>query len=181
METKRFLFYAIGDSIDSLLMWRGQVQVGPLSLPLHSAIAFFGGIYIVERPHLIPGFFFLSIAWIMLASMSHRMQHPSPWKRVKPLSYYLSMLLNGKSFITQPVIKKGEGYVDTIKLNANWKNRIETDVDAVWKAWELDQELEKVANEMLHTKEKKATGDPMELILAPLESYLFPQQVRLRG
>ena len=178
---KRFLFYALGDSFDSLLMWRGQVQVGSTVLPLHSAIAFLSGIYVVERPHLAPGFFFFTLAWAMIASMAHRRHHPSPWQRVKPFSYFLSILLSGRSFITSPLIEEGTGHEETLILNANWKNRIETDIDAVWKKWELDQELEKVAKQIVHTQEKKVIGTPVDLLLAPLESYILPQQVKLQG
>ena len=113
--------------------------------------------------------------------MAHRRHHPSPWQRVKPFSYYLSILISGKSFITAPTIKEGDGHVETLKLNANWKNRIETDADAIWKKWELDQELEKVAKQIVHTQEKKAYETPVDLMLAPFESYIYPQQVRLRG
>ena len=42
IELKRLLVYAVGDSISSLIMWRGQVKVGSKHLPLHSLLAFFG-------------------------------------------------------------------------------------------------------------------------------------------
>jgi len=39
-ELKLFLSYSVADAFSSLIMWRGQVKVGSLCLPLHSACFF---------------------------------------------------------------------------------------------------------------------------------------------
>ena len=181
LELKRFLVYAVADSINSLIMWRGQVQVGDVCLPLHSAFAFFSGIYVIERLHLIPGCFFLTIAWMMMASMTYRLKHPSPWQTTTSFFDYLSILLNGKSLGKRTVIKSMENHEQAAKHEANWDHRIKTDMDAAWKAWELQLEMDQIGNEDLNTTENKASADPIALALASLKPRLFPIQKRLEG
>ena len=211
IEVKRFLVYAIGDSFSSLMMWRGQVKVGSCYLPIYSFVAFFGGIFIVERPHLLPGCFFLTIAWIMLASMMNRLQHPSPWHKTNSFVDYLSMLRNEKLSKRKTVIKRMENHEEAEKYEANWDHRIKSDVDAAWKVWDLQLEMNEIGNEDMNTEVKKKSADPLgkmnvealansktlcipccthqvtftllstALALQSLKPRLFPIQVRLKG
>jgi len=180
LELKRFLFYAIGDGAKSLILWRGQVKVGNIYLPLHSAIAFFGGMHIVEKPHLLPGVFFLSIAWIMLASLSDRMYHPSPWHNTSNFFHYLQILLFGKTSKTPVTIRARENHDESEKFEANWEHRIKTDFDAAWKAWELQLEMDRIGNEDFNTEESKRASDPLAMALENLKPRLFPIQKRLQ-
>ena len=157
------------------------MQVGKMHLPLHSAVAFFGGIYLVERPHLLPGFFFLGIAWIMIFNMNLRSRHPDPWNRSLTFSYFFSILLTGEPPISYTKIDKYEGHEDKVRYDLNWKNRIDTDLDAANRAWELQEEMNKVGNEELHTAEEKVEHDPVAIAMNSLASRLFPMQKRLRG
>ena len=169
LELKRFAAYAVNDALASLIMWRGQLKVGTVNLPIHSALAFFGGIFVVERPHLLPGCFFLSIAWIMLASLNSRIHHPSPWFRTMPFSYYMSLLIFGKSFLPTENIKSMDCEKETLKYEANWENRIKTDLDAINKRWYLQLEMDKIGNEDFQTEERTKSADPMVSWL----SYIF--------
>lgn len=180
LELKRFLKYAINDSISSLVMWRGQVKVGKYFLPLHSATAFFGGMYIIERPHMIPGCFFLSIAWVMLASLNSRIEHPSPWERTLPFTHYLSLLIWGKSPLSHDEIRPMQCQRESCRFIENWETRIKTDLDAVNKKWELQLEMDKIGNEDLQTEEQKNSADPIEIAKAKMSPWLFPMQLRLR-
>jgi hypothetical protein len=182
LELKRFLLYAINDAFTSLIMWRGQLQVGKLMIPANSAMAFFGGIYVVENPHLIPGCFFLTIAWIMIASLNSRMHHPNPWHRTMPFSYYLSLAILGKANSPQVEIKPMEFDEQSTKYEINWQTRIETDLNAVNKRWELQLEMDKIGNENLETQEKirKVSADPVAIAMESLASRLGPMQRRLR-
>lgn len=179
LELKRFLKYAISDAISSLIMWRGQVQIGKYLLPLHSAMAFFGGIYVIERPHMIPGCFFLSIAWVMLASLNARIHHPSPWQRTLPFSHYLSLLVLGKSYLPSDEIRPMQCHRESCRFEANWNSRIKTDLDVINKAWELQLEMDKIGNENLQTEEQNL-ADPVEIAKAKMSPWLFPIQRRLR-
>lgn len=183
IELKRFMVYVVGDTIDSLVMWRGQVKIGNKDLPLHSMIAFFGGIYVVERTHLIPGCFFLSIAWIMAASGIQRQQHPSPWHRTNSFVYYLSVFFGFKYHLSrqQKLIRPMENHKEAFNFESNWSQRIETDIAVVWKKWDLQNEMDRIGNEDLNTEESKAPTDPLLIALEQLKPRLFPIQLRLRG
>lgn len=181
LELKRFLFYAVGDACHSLIMWNGQVQVGNLFLPLHSVFAFLTGVYIVERPHLIPGYFFICIAWIMFATMIQRIQHPSPWKRTLPFYYFLSILIYGNDAVMDhDDIPAYQGHDENEKFDDYWSNRILKDFDMSNKIWEIQKEIEQLGNQDLHTKEKKVDYDPLTAVLSSLSDRLFPIQLRLR-
>ena len=162
-------------------MWRGQVKIGGKHLPVHSAIAFFGGTYVIERPHLLPGCFFLTISWIMLASMTYRIQHPSPWHKTNTFMHYLSILVHGKSTDQQAVIEPSTtNHEEAVRYKANWEHRMKTDYDASWKEWELQMEMDRIGNEDLNTEHKKNAVDPISIALETLKPKLFPMQCRLR-
>ena len=181
MELKTHLFYCIGDALKSLVFWRGQVKIGTLYLPIHSACAFVGGLYLVDRPHLLPSFFFLGIAWVMLASMKYRSQHPSPWYRTKDFLHYVSVLINIKYPYTKTTIRAMEGEKEASNLRANWNNRVEVDTNKRMKIRELQEEMDGIANEAIHTAENRINLDPLANALESLAPKLFPIQKRLRG
>lgn len=183
LEMKRFIFYTINDAFMSLILWRGQLQVGRMLLPVNSALAFFGGIYIIERPHLIPGCFFLTIAWIMLASLNARLHHPDPWHQTMPFSHYLSLLLLGKSSVPSKEIQSMENHEESMNYKVNWEKRIETDMNAINKRWELQLEMDKIGNQDLQTEEKAMVPnpDPIAIALESVSAWLFPMQKKLRG
>ena len=180
LEMKRFLTYAIHDAVTSLMMWRGQVKIGSVYVPLHSSLAFFGGIYVIERPHLIPGCFFLSIAWVMLASLNTRLQHPSPWCQTRSFSHYLFLLMNGSPSIPVEQINSNQFKEESLKYEAYWETRIQTDLEAINKRWELQLEMQRIGNEDLQTEEKGNLADPIAMAKKSISTWLFPIQRRLR-
>ena len=172
-DYKQSVSYSIGDSFSSLVFWRGQVKVGYLNLPLHSAIAFFIGIYAVERPHLLPSLIFLGIALAMLANMTARAQHPSPWRRCISFWHYLTILRNDRPPLSVRKIRAGEGSKEAEAYEGAWIRRIEADTEAAAKQWQLQQELNEIGNERIETKDESFHIDPL--------ARLLPYQLRIAG
>jgi len=78
--------------------WNKITRPVVFCFPLHSIVAFLSAITVVELPHLIPTFLFGLGAYFMFANLSHRNQHPSPWKHSKSFSAMTSSLLWGVSW-----------------------------------------------------------------------------------
>jgi len=192
------LSYAISDTFDSLTMWRGQVTITvfglSLCLPLHSAIAFFGGLHLVDRPHLLPASLFLSVAWISLACMNKRIDHPSPWRRTFSFMHYLSILFYNKPSSTTPyqsssidncihkdqqLIRVDEGHKETLLIEQAWQKRLAANLDQANEAYYLQEELNQIKNMDWRTKENKL--DPVSKAFEVLAPGLYPLQGRLRG
>ena len=162
-EYKRNISYCIGDAIRSLIFWRPQVRVVKMYLPLHSFVFFCCATTLVERPYLLPSFFLLSIAWIMIASHTLRMQHPSPWQRCQPLWYYFSILKTGKSPRLVRSIKVNQGAKEAERYEQEWERRLEKDADLAAKQYEMQQEIATIGDEAIHTK--VPMGIPLDMIV----------------
>mmetsp|Transcript_10438 Transcript_10438/g.16023 ORF Transcript_10438/g.16023 Transcript_10438/m.16023 type:complete len:1068 (+) Transcript_10438:116-3319(+) len=197
LEYKSRATYSIGDALKSLILWRGQVKIGNVWLPLNSLLFFIAATHVVERPHLLPSLMCFLAAFVMLGTYTSRVQHPSPWRRCRLIRDFASILLQGmlqkcahharikdstkilfggkfrqSAYSTR--IQPNEGAKESDALELAWKNRIEADKDAANKRWEMQQELLSIGDEKIHTEE---TG----LQIDPLAKYLFPIQRRLRG
>mmetsp|Transcript_13045 Transcript_13045/g.20259 ORF Transcript_13045/g.20259 Transcript_13045/m.20259 type:complete len:672 (-) Transcript_13045:878-2893(-) len=182
LDIIKFSRFAISDAIGSLIMWRGQVKVRDMYLPVHSAIAFVGGIYFIERPHLLPGCFFLSLAWLMLASMIHRQQNPSIWHKTNSFFYYLAVLLNMKPTTNKTVIKSMENAENAAIYEANWEHRINFSQEIGRKNRDLNYEVERIGNEKLSDEHKKkwAQKDPLSKIISFLLCGKKPTRSKTR-
>ena len=97
LQYKNTLLYFLADSLESLILWKGQVMVCNMMIPLHSFLFFCGVALLVERPYLAPSFFFFGLSWILLAIQGHRCHHPSPWNQCPSFWHYLDILRTGKS------------------------------------------------------------------------------------
>jgi C2 domain len=162
-EYKRNIGYCIGDAIRSLIFWRPQVRVVNLYLPLHSFLFFCFGTTLVERPYLAPSFFLLSIAWIMIASHTLRMQHPSPWHRCHSLWHYASILRTGKSSRSVRCIKANQGAKEAEKYEKECADRLEKDEMHAAKQYEMQQEIASLGDESIHTK--LPMGIPLDMFM----------------
>lgn len=158
---KRSIGYAMKDSFESLVYWRGQVKVGDLMLPVHSYLFYWGAGYFVERPSAFPALILLGIAWIMLANLVQRQQHPSPWCRCPPFSRFVQTLLQGESVTTIDTIEPFEGDIDAQKYENEWNERIERDLKEAAKRLEEQQQIAKIGDESIHTK---MVGIPIDLL-----------------
>mmetsp|Transcript_37634 Transcript_37634/g.82419 ORF Transcript_37634/g.82419 Transcript_37634/m.82419 type:complete len:1040 (+) Transcript_37634:105-3224(+) len=173
MEYKRRATYSVGDALRSLILWRGQVKVGHVKLPLHSLAAYVIATYVVERPHLVPSLMCFLAAWLMLANYTARVQHPSPWRRCRSVQDYVNILSQGKSLRSATRIHPQEGEKEARAVEESWKHRVDADYEAATKRWEMQQELLNIGDEKIHTEETGLQLDPL--------ARLFPIQRRLCG
>ncbi|CAJ1937033.1 unnamed protein product [Cylindrotheca closterium] len=163
---KRKLYYAIRDSFFSLVFWRGQVDIagdGTTKVPLYSFLFFVGACHLIENPHLVVPFTLLSISFIMMASHTQRIQHPSPWKRCQSIWHFVDILLGDltkspanaadpKSNLASGVsVKAFERHQEAEAYEKSLQDRVELDVLREQKRFELQQELENYGNENIST------------------------------
>jgi hypothetical protein len=151
-EYKSALSYCIGDAIQSLIFWRGQVEVFSFLLPVHSILFFVMMSTLVERPYLAPPFFLICVAWIMLANLTIRRQHPSPWHRLPSFRYYLEILKDGHSNLDIQQIEARQGWTEAQAYDEAWKKRLEADEKVAAKRAALEQEIIKVGDDAIQTK-----------------------------
>jgi len=149
---KRVLGYCISDALKSLIFWRGQVQLYDLMLPLHSLFFFWSMVTLVERPYLLPSFTLIFIGWIMLATLTQRRQHPSPWHRCPSFMEYLEVLHHGKSSGSYHEIAPDENVDKITAYEAAWTERVEKDLQDAAEAAARQQELLDMGDESIQTK-----------------------------
>lgn len=119
--------FKLNVGILSLIFWRGQVRVWKFHLPLHSLVAFISATYVIERPHLIPAYFFFCIAWCMLILMCHQNRHPSPWHRTKSFAHHLGRHTFSGSFgkAEGETIHAKQGFEETKEMHEARKKIME--------------------------------------------------------
>jgi len=71
-------------------------------------------------------------------------------------------------------VKLGQGWEEASKFELAWENRVKMDVDVINMAWEMQQVVDEIGNEEIHTEEKKLTLDPVAKALNSLAPTLFP-------
>ena len=161
-EYKSVLSYCINDSLKSLIFWDGQVDILGMYLPIHSLVFFFTGVLLVEKPYMLPSFVLLAMAWIMLASLTVRRQHPSPWGRVPSFRQYIDILRTGKSKRSVRGIHVNEGATEAQKYEREWTERLEKDLKLAERKAALAQEVDDLGDENIHTK--IGGGLPLDLV-----------------
>jgi hypothetical protein len=164
IEYKSALDYGIRDSLQSLIFWRGQVEVFSVLLPVHSFIFFCSALTLVEKPYLIVPFTFLGIAWIMLATLTLRRQHPSPWHSCPSFWHYLTLLRTGESPRPITSIKESEGSEAAQAYDQAWSQRLEEDRKVAEKKAELQLHLDSIGDENISTKVDWGAIIPLDLL-----------------
>jgi hypothetical protein len=175
---KRALAYAMSDALQSVIFWRGQVQVLNVLLPLYSLFFFVAATTLVERPSLIVPFTLLSLSMIMMATLTIRRQHPSPWNRCPSFMYYLMLLRDGagSSGDSNPSgksvsssrsrnvnIKEYEGWEAAQAYDKARNNRLEQDRKMAEQKAALQQEIDTIGDENISTKLSTQGAIPLEL------------------
>ena len=127
LEYKAAIGYCVRDAARSVMFWRGQVEICSVLLPVHSFIFFVAASTLVERPYLIVPFWFLGVAWAMLALLSLRRHHPSPWYDCPSFLHFLELLRTGSSQTPIKSINAREGWEATRQYEKAWKERIDAD------------------------------------------------------
>jgi hypothetical protein len=160
----RRILYAINDGGQSLIFWRGQVNVGCCRLPLHSFTLFCSALLVVERPQLVPSFIFLLAAYFMLLRMYIRRQSPSPWYRCFSFGHYLWVLLLDIPSTEYQGIDPSEGWEEQERINTAIRKRIADDDVFLKKKEAAEKEIEMVESIAVETKSSAAVI-PVELLL----------------
>lgn len=149
------------------MFWRGQMKVGSIFFPIHSATFFITATTIIERPDLFPAYFFFCLAWIMLASMGSRINHPSPWVKSNSFLHYLLILLYGRCQYTEikpNTIQSMENIEEVLNYENTWKKKLERDDKIAAIHTELDQFVnDEIGDEDIHTK--TTTGLEIDLFI----------------
>jgi len=174
--------YYIEDAIMTLLLWRGTALVPftDYKAPVHSLTAFIAFTLLVERPQLMPSFFFASIAWLLLATNGNRRTVPDMWSHCKPFDEFVRGLSLGfmGSKDTIPMYnhkEESQAYLE------NWKKRITDAEAAAARAYEEQiRQQEEYAKEMgdvddntdISTKKGGISVDPLKVFLYPLQQNL---------
>jgi len=150
LEYWRGLKFYFGQSLWSLIFWRGQVTVGSKKLPVHSAVLFVSCATLVEKPWLIIPFYSLFVAWFMLATMSLRRQTPSPWSTCNSFLHYARMLLNWSErrerIRPSEFLSKTQAFEEELR---KWKEKYQNDLD---KQWAQEEKLMTIGNENIQTE-----------------------------
>eukprot|EP00536_Pseudo-nitzschia_multiseries_P001620 jgi/Psemu1/294478/fgenesh1_pm.21_\ len=163
-EYKSAVSYVFSDTLRSLVLWRGQVELCSVMFPLHSMIFFVSLSRLVEKPQLIVPYSLLGIAWIMLANLTLRRQHPSPWQSRLSFFDYLNILRTGKSSIPVKCIKEYEGAEAAKAYELAWKKRVEKDLKIAEKKAELLQEINNIGDVNIHTEVPNQAFIPVDLL-----------------
>ena len=122
---------------DNVTLWNRFTKSTTIRLPLHSAVAFVGGVLLVENYNLMPSFVLFSIAWLFLAMSDNINRNPSPWRQPRSFAELMGVLIWNSS------------PVKTIEPNQN-KNEIE---NFLAKEAEVQTKLEQEAKEEMKEEE----------------------------
>jgi len=164
--------------MESLIFWRGQLKVGIFNIPIHSIIAFTSATYVIERPHLLPAYFFFWIAWMMIILMSRKRFHPSPWHRSNSFFHHLKSILPFASSSRRKgvTIDPYQGHKAKVEMDEWRKNKIVDDKLLQSKITKVREELQQMLSALseinLDTHERTGGLNPL--------SRLLPVQLILR-
>ena len=159
----RRMLYSIQDGFKSLVLWRNQVTLFGIGLPLFSLLAFVIGILIVERPQLIPAMISFILALFLLEQMNQRVSSPSPWRRSLSFSYYLRVLILGHSGKRQQTnIAAFEGAKEFEERQTALRARIAADKEFIERKEAFEKQIEAIESFKLQDNSQPI---PMELLL----------------
>mmetsp|Transcript_27095 Transcript_27095/g.30920 ORF Transcript_27095/g.30920 Transcript_27095/m.30920 type:complete len:1030 (-) Transcript_27095:480-3569(-) len=162
-EYKSNLSYVIGDSIQSLMFWHGQVDFFSFRVPLHSFLFFCSGTILIEHPYMIIPFSLMGVSWIMLANLTIRRQHPSPWHNCPSFWQFLTILRTGESPKPISRIKRFEGSEAAQAYELRQKKRLEDDRKVAEKKADLQQQINTIGNDTIFTQIVPG-GIPLEFL-----------------
>ena len=88
----------------------------------------------------------------MLANLTLRRHHPSPWQRCPSFLQYLHLLRTGKSSVPITSVKEYEGAEEAKKYEDAWKKRLEEDRMIAARKAEMMQEISDIGDVNIHTQ-----------------------------
>ncbi|KAL7554718.1 hypothetical protein ACHAWF_018241 [Thalassiosira exigua] len=181
LTQKRYMSMQISDAVRSLVFWRGQVKVGQVWLPLHSAAFYYFSVHVVENPRLLPSFVLFGFGWVMIANCLLRVSHPNPWHRGHRFYHYWCVLTRGKSPNATVDIRPMQGHKEARKHEMMWKQRIADDDEKYAKQVELDAKIKTISDEARIRTKAQAKGALADPISAMAGAKLLPYQQILSG
>jgi len=179
--------YVIMDGVKTLLLWRGQMKVFGVLLPVHSMYIFVSAITLAERPQLYPSFFFFTIAWVLWGMQILRKNEANPWNRTKTFVGLLTALLIGRPISGPPrTVTAHENEEEAMEQEKARAERIAMAIRESEEAKKMREDFlgehegmvveadEQTADTNIATK----TGGRM-ISLDPLKMVLYPVQIIL--
>jgi len=209
LQEYKAVFPLIRSAVFTVVLWRGHLPVTlyipsipprpaeseqrgllrhlfkpvTIKLPVHSAIAFFGGILLAEDYSLFPSFLLFGIAWGLLGTMEYQNSHPSPWRKKRTYLEHLQVLLFNRTFTDTifPDEKKDEVDRFTAEAAEREKERAEEAAKEAELAEKLAKEQESEEAEVsIETERKTGLGRVgVGLSINLLEPILSPVQKNL--
>jgi hypothetical protein len=159
----RRTLYSIQDGAKSLVLWRDQVIIFGIGLPLFSFLAFVLGILVVEKPRLIPAMIAFTLALCLLEQMNQRLSSPSPWRRCLSFSYYLRVLIFGRSGNRKHKQNTAfEGATEFEALQKAMQPRIAKDKQFIERKEAFEKQIEEIESFKLQDNSQPI---PMELLI----------------
>lgn len=173
----------------NVLLWRGTFPLKfpgsrspSIYLPINSIFLFASSATVVEKPSLLPTYFFGCLTLIMFATMNFVQSNPSPWSKRKSF-YDILLSLTGKSFRAPERITANQNKEESENFETYWRNKIqETEHDSQLRYEEnlemykeqmiYNDEIEKLDDDIA-TKNKGLSIDPFKPYIYPLQIYLF--------
>lgn len=159
----RRIIYSVQDGTRSLVLWRGQVSICGVSVPLYSFFAFCMGVLIVEKPTFIPAVLSFSLAMLLLEQMQERLSSPSPWRRCFSFVHYFHVLIRGNSGDPkQTTISAYEGAEDWEIQQKALQERIIQDKKFLAKKEAAEKQIERIESFKVQTDSQPI---PMEILM----------------
>ena len=178
----------VKEALVTVVLWRGHYSVRlpgccgkeksetKIWLPLHSIVAFVGGILLIENFNLLPSMFFFGIAWIFLATMEKRRQHPSPWEQPRSYSDQFLAFLSGMPMADSIAANENQDAIAAYQATNN--DEAQQRLDAAARQKEADQQLKDELNAMavdnpnVNVTKKGVTLNPLAPVLLPAQKIL---------
>lgn len=160
---KAAIGYTMKDTFTSLVYWRGQVRILNIMVPLHSFLFFCMAVDFIERPHMVVPYTLLCISWVMLANLTIRRQHPSPWNSSPSFWHFLHILRTGKALTPVSMIKQHENEEAALAYEKAWADRLARDQELAEKRLKLQQELLEIGDDNISTK-TSLSAIPLDLL-----------------
>ena len=105
----------------------------------------------------------LCIAWVMLANLTIRRQHPSPWNTSPSFWHFLNILVTGKALTPVAMIKQHENEEAALAYEKEWTDRLARDEQLAAKRVKLQQELLEIGDDNISTKMAQS-AIPLDLL-----------------
>jgi len=167
---------------DDVRFWNRYTKSATILIPLHSAVAYLGGILLVEDYNLFPSFLLFSVAWLFLATSGNVNYNPSPWRHPRSFTEIMGVLISNSSQVQTIEPNQNE---DEIQKYLAKEAEAEKKLDEEAKAEIEEEEKEKdiigipegtkggtEVNMRTKTGSFEVSVNPFKFILYPMQQHL---------